>query len=195
MGNCMPSHGSGRVSAELISREKFTMVTRPDGKIMEYTAPLLVRDLMAAYPQHSVVHSKDPTCRSLSPDEKLVSGQLYSLLLIPNSPPPLPKDGVLSEAKSIDNGRFEGTVSGERCSSTRPPSSVKCVENGGGVIRVKMVISKRELEAFLSDRSMKEKSSLLPRLQSKMAKEDYGATRKCCSRGWRPLLEDIPEII
>ena len=39
--------------------------------------------------------------------------------------------------------------------------SVKCVEDGSGTVRVKIVISKRELEALLSDRRIGEKSLLL----------------------------------
>lgn len=86
MGNCLPSRGYGHVSAHLVGREEFIMVTRSDGKIMEFTAPLVVKDLISAYPQHSVVHSQDEKFRSLSPNQKLVPGQLYRLLLIPNSP-------------------------------------------------------------------------------------------------------------
>ncbi|MCY6488349.1 hypothetical protein, partial [Actinobacillus pleuropneumoniae] len=51
---------------------------------MEYTAPLVIRDLMAAYPQYSIVHSKDTTWHPLSPNQKLVPRQLYWLLVIPN---------------------------------------------------------------------------------------------------------------
>lgn len=192
MGNCVASHGSERVSAESMDREEFVMVTRSDGKIMEYTPPVLVRDLMAAYPQHSVVHSEDATCCPLSQDKKLmVPGQLYRLLVNPNLPS-LSKEAVLSEAKSIENGR----ISRERRASTGPPSSVKSEEDGSGIMTVKMVISKRELEALLSDRSMKE-NSLLLQLQSKAqyVQEDYiGRRRYCSNDGWRPLLESIPEV-
>jgi len=171
------------------------MVTKSDGKIMEFMAPLLVRDLMAAYPQHSLVHSEDATCsRSLSPDKKLVPGQLYRLLLIPNSPS-LSKDAVLTEAKSIYNSSLERRISREKLASTRPPPSRKSAQNGSGIIRVKMVISKQELEAMLSDRSVKEKSLLL-HLQRKVqyVKEDHVATRRCSNAGWRPSLESILEV-
>jgi hypothetical protein len=185
MGNCLPSHGSGRLSADFMRREEFIVVTRSDGKMMEYTAPLLVRDLMAAYPQHSLVHSEDATCRSLSPDKKLLPGQLYRLLLVPNSPS-LSKDAVLSEAKSIDNGR----ISRKSRASTRPPSSVKCVQNGSSIMRVKIVIPKRELQALLSDKSL-----LLQRqCKAQYVKEDYVTARKCSNDRWRPSLESIPEV-
>jgi len=58
---------------------------------------------------------------------------------------------------------------------------------------VKIVIGKRELEASLSDRRIREKSPLL-QLHPKVAQEDYGATRKRNGRGWRPSLEGIPEL-
>jgi len=187
MGNCHPSHGSGRVSEEFTGEEEFIVVTRSDGKIMEYTPPLLVRDLMAAYPQHSLVHSEDATCLSLSPDKKLVPGQPYRLLRTPNSPS-LSKNAVLSEAESIDNGR----ISRERRVSTRVLSSVKNVQNGSRIIRVKTVISKRELEALLSECSKEKKSveQVMIQLQCK-AKEEQVAKR--CSTGWRPSLQSIPE--
>lgn len=171
------------------------MVMRSDGKIMEYTPPLLVRDLMAVYPQHSVFHSEDATCRPLSPDQTLVPGQLYRLLIIPDLPS-LSKDAVISEATSIDNGRIEGRTSSERPASTRPPPSVTCVENSSGIIRVKMVMSKRELEALLSHGSIKEKP-FLPDLQCKAhyVKEDYVITRRRCGNyGWKASLESIPEV-
>jgi len=194
MGNCAASHGSGKLSADFIGGEETIMVMRSDGKIMEYTPPLLVRDLMAAYPQHSVVHSEDATCRPLSPDQTLVPGQLYRLLIIPDLPS-LSKDGVISEATSIDNGRFRGRVSSESRASTRPPSSVKYAEKGSGIIRVKMVISKRELQALLSHPSTKEKPLLGERqCKTEYVKEDYVARRRGVNDGWRPSLESILEV-
>jgi len=194
MGNCAASHGSGKLSADFIGGEEIIMVMRTDGMIMEYMPPLVVRDVMAAFPQHSVAHSEDAHCRSLSPDQKLVPGQLYRLLILPDSPS-LSKDAVLPEGKSIDNGRMEGRISSERHASTRTPPSVECVENGSGIIRVKMVMSKRELEALLSHRSIKEKS-FLRHLQCKglYIKEDYVARRRCGKDGWRPSLESIVEV-
>jgi len=194
MGNSLQCYGSGRLSADFMGPEELIMVTRSDGKIMEFTAPFLVRDLMAAYPQHSVAHSKDAACRCLSPDKKLVPGQLYRLLLIPKSPS-LSKDADISGAKSIYNNSLDqGRISREWHATTRPPSSRKSVQNGSGIIRVKMVISKEELAAMLSDRSVKEKSLLL-HLQRKAqyVKEDYVTTR-CIDDRWRPSLESILEV-
>lgn len=174
-----------------MGREEFILVMRSDGKIIEYMPPLVVRDLMAAYPQHSVVHSEDAKGCFLSADKKLVPGQLYRLRLIPDSPS-LSKDAILSEAKSAHNRSLDDSISSERRASSQPPSSV---QNGRGFIRVKMVMSKRELDALLSDRSMNEKS-LFSRLQCKVqnSKEDYLATRRWSNDGWRPSLESIPEI-
>lgn len=179
MGNCLTSHESEMLSPDFMGREKFILVMRSDGKIMEYMPPILVRDLMAAYPQHSVVHSEDATCHFLAADKKLVPGQLYRVLRNPNSPS-LSEDAFLSAAKSAHNGSFKDGISSERRGSTRPPSSLKSAQIDRGFIRVKMVMSKRELEALLSDRPMKE-NSLLVRLQCKAryVKEDYIATRRC----------------
>lgn len=190
MGNCAASHGSGKLSADFIGGKEFIMVMRSDGKIMEYTPPLLVTDLMAAFPQYSVVHSEDATGRPLSPDQTLVPGHLYRLLIIPDLPS-FSRDAVLSEVKSIDNDRFEGTISSERRASTRPPPSVKYVENGSGIIRVKMVVSKRELQELLSHPSRKEKS-FLPQLM--LRGEDDVTRGRGVNDGWRPSLESIPEV-
>jgi len=194
MGNHLQCYGPGRLSADFTGPEEFIMVMRPDGKVMEFTAPLLVGDLMAAYPQHSVVHSEDAACRSVSPENKLVPGQLYRLLFIPKSPS-LSKNVVLSEAKSIYNSSLERRIGREKLASTRPPPSRKSAQNGSGIIRVKMVITKRELEAMLSDRCIKEKS-LLFHLERKTQniKENYVATRRCSNDGWRPSLESILEV-
>ena len=194
--------GSGKVSAELTGDE-LIMVMKMDGKIMEFTAPLLVSDLTAAYPQHSLVHSGD-LCRSLSPEYKLLPGQLYCLL-IPNSPYHVsknndinPEEAILSEPKSIDNGSCEGRlISRESQEKYNALSSLKCMQNGSGIIRVKMVISKQELDALLAECYMKDKSMerLLLQLECKAqnVKEDYVARR--CNGVWRPSLESIPEII
>lgn len=192
MGNCLPSRGFGNLSAHLMGREELIMVMKSDGKKMEIMAPLVVRDLMAAYPQHSVVHSKDAKCRSLSPDEKLVPRQLYRLLIMPNYSPSLSKDAVLAEAKTIDNGR----INRERRASTGPASSFKCVQNGSGILRVKMVITKRELEALLSDDyCVKDKPLLLQReCKAEYVKEDYVTRSSHSNDGWRPSLESIREV-
>lgn len=187
MGNCVPSHALGRVSEEFTGEEEFIMVTRSDGKIMEYTPPLLARDLMATYPQHSLVHSENATCLSLSPEQKLVPGQLYRLLLIPNSPS-LSKEAVLSEATSTDNG---GSTR-EKRASTRLASSVKCVQNDSGTVRVKMVISKRKLEALLSECSGKEKTVEQVMMQLQCKGKEEQVAKRCCA-GWRPSLQSIPE--
>ena len=70
------------------------------------------------------------------------------------------------------------------------------MQNGNSIIRVKIVISKQELEALLSDRSINETSMEQTLLQlhsnAENAKEDYAAKR--CEGLWRPSLESIPEI-
>lgn len=191
--------GSNSASAKLTGDE-LIMVMKIDGKIMEFTVPILVGDLTALYPGHSVVHSGD-LCRCLSPDFKLLPGQLYCLPPFPNSPSQVSnnnnhqEDAVLSEPKAIDNGSCEGTIGGERHENTAP-SSAKPVQNGRGIIRVKIVISKQELETLLSDLSMKEKSmeqlwlDLQPNAQD--IKEDYAVKR--CDSLWRPSLDSIPEV-
>lgn len=191
--------GSGRVSANL-TEDELIMVLRMDGKIMEFTAPFLVSDLTAAYPRYSLVHSGD-LCRCLPRDYKLLPGQLYCLLPIPNSHSQVSendnsqRDAVLSESKGIDNGSCEGTINGGNQENTAP-SAGKPVQNGSSIIRVKMVISKQELEALLSVPSIKETSVEQTRLQleskAQHVKEDYAAKR--CEGLWRPSLESIPEI-
>lgn len=192
MGNCLTSHESEMLSPDFMGREKFILVMRSDGKIMEYMPPILVRDLMAAYPQHSVVHSEDATCHFLAADKKLVPGQLYRVLRNPKAPSLSKLDAVLSEAKSAHNGSLEDKISSERRANNQAHSSVKSVQNGSGFITVKMVISKRELDALLSDRSMNEKSILCKAGQ--YAKKEYVANRRCNDDGWRPSLESIPEV-
>ena len=104
-------------------------------------------------------------------------------------------DGSLSKSKCIDNGSCKGKINRGRQHNIAP-SSGKPVQNGSSIIRVKMVISKQELEAFLAEVSIKEKSIEHAWLQlqskSKHVKEDYAA--KICKGVWRPSLERILEI-
>ncbi|GLJ31758.1 hypothetical protein SUGI_0638820 [Cryptomeria japonica] len=167
MGNCIQS----RVCAE--TGDQIIKVMRMDGTILEYIPPLLVRDLLMEgdyQKDHMLVHSENADL-ALPHDHKLEGGNLYHLI------PSHIKD---HKAFSAQNDRAHGTGK----------EAAVQVENG---IRLKIVVSKQELKALLSDGCGKEKlveQLLLKQLQSSIQQQDFDVA----SRRWRPSLEKIPEI-
>jgi hypothetical protein len=70
-----------------------------------------------------------------------------------------------------------------------PAASVLQVKAPAGTVRVKLVISKRELKKMLDKEGMSlgDVVSLMRKEESDREQEEY-----CCG-GWRPALESIPE--
>ncbi|CAN0847048.1 Uncharacterized protein At1g66480 [Linum grandiflorum] len=171
MGNCM------------VVEEKVLKVMRPDGKILEYSTPILAHEVLSDFPgQYSALSAAASDSSSvqqhiLIPDAKLLGGKLYFLVPIPCSTPQLAvkvkKQSIKMEEESEE-------------------------KSGGGVVRIKLVISKQELEELLKRGgvSMRDMVSHLQgqqqqRMVKKVAEEEEEEEN---DDDWKPSLESIPEL-
>ncbi|EOY23688.1 hypothetical protein QUC31_008382 [Theobroma cacao] len=125
MGNCWalrrPSEGSclGAVNAK---PEKVLQVVKIDGKILEFRAPILVKDVLVKFSGSGIGLSKTVT-QHLPLDFELKMGKVYYIL--PSEDP-------------------VGAPTPERI------SSVGGTQQTGGVRRIKVVIRKQELQQLLT---------------------------------------------
>ncbi|CAI0391842.1 unnamed protein product [Linum tenue] len=161
MGNCM------------VVEEKVVKVMRPDGKILEYTSPTIVQQVMSDFPGQFVFQQQQQQ-QNLLPEAKLVGGRLYYLVPLPPPVPASPKKKV----------RFAVPEGGEKESS----------QNSGGVVRIKLVITKQELEELLKKGGVSV-GDMVSHLQDqqRLVKVDVGEEEEW-QKNWKPVLESIPEI-
>ncbi|CAN0847043.1 Uncharacterized protein At1g66480 [Linum grandiflorum] len=157
MGNCM------------VVEEKVLKVMRPDGKILEYSTPILAHEVLSDFPA-AASDSSSVQQHILIPDAKLLGGKLYFLVPIPCSTPQLAvkvkKQSIKMEEESEE-------------------------KSGGGVVRIKLVISKQELEELLKRGgvSMRDMVSHLQGQQQQKEEEEEEN-----DDDWKPSLESIPEL-
>ncbi|CAI0391845.1 unnamed protein product [Linum tenue] len=196
MGNCM------------VVEEKVVKVMRPDGKILEYTSPTIVQQVMSDFPGQFVCdHSysslqQQQQQQNLLPEAKLVGGRLYYLVPLPPPVPASPEKLVVKQKKKV---RFAVPEGGEKESSQNKKveehhhdeSDVK----GGGVVRIKLVITKQELEELLKKGGVSV-GDMVSHLQDqqRLVKVDVGENdqqqqeEEEWQKNWKPVLESIPEI-
>lgn len=159
--------------------KKVIKIMRNDGEVVEYKGPMKVHDILTQFSGHySLFDSLSNNCH-LHPQAKLLCGRLYYLM---------PKQTTTSKHKNAKKKKVrfanpevkkEGTDKGDNTKES--PS----------VVRVKMVVSKQELEKLLQGGSVHE---VVYRSLDKqhVCHDDDDATDECL-RGWRPLLDSIPE--
>lgn len=181
MGNCLQS-----VRAELSKEieEQFIKIRKADGRILECRGPLLVKDLLLDHDFHAVVNCEN-SCHNLSPEYELLPGHIY--FLVPNN----------SSVVSSNDG---GIMFNEKAQEgpLKPPGGKVLLENNG-VVRVKLVITKRQLEEMLSKSLSNKKTSIedmIVAFQSKSQLRESvheDPSVKPIYSGWRPSLESISE--
>ncbi|GLJ31757.1 hypothetical protein SUGI_0638790 [Cryptomeria japonica] len=176
MGNCIQS----RVFAE--TQKQLIKVMGMDGKMLQYSPPLVVRDLLieSGYRQNFMVVHSENVGDGLSLDSQLVGGEFYYLIQS--------HIGADHDDSDEDGGK-------ERLDDVGSSSAgaVKA-ENG---IRLKIVVSKKQLKVLLSDGFLKER--LVEELVGKhlpLFKGTKIISGKTCvaAREWRPCLDRIPEV-
>ncbi|KAK9289589.1 hypothetical protein L1049_007745 [Liquidambar formosana] len=155
----------------LVLQEKVIKIMKIDGKILEYKAPMKVHQVLSEFSGHAVSDTL-PVYRHLQPDTQMVAGHLYYLL-----PLPLPSPDVDKKMLRFSNPAAEGG-------------------RGTGVVRIKLVITKQELKEMLRKGGLAV-DDMVCQLQNKQSingidKFDGGDGGNC--KGWKPLLQSIPEV-
>ncbi|WOG98308.1 hypothetical protein DCAR_0417649 [Daucus carota subsp. sativus] len=150
----------------LALQEKFVQVVKTDGKILEYRAPLKVHQVLSEYPGHEI--SLTPlVIRRLQADANMRAGHVYYLL--PLSVP------------SLELNQYSNT------------KEVSEQENHG-VVRIKLLIRKQDLEEMLGQGGPVEQ--LILQLQNKQLVRSFKNLESDASKnftGWKPVLPTIPE--
>jgi len=108
--------------------------------------------------------------------------------------------------KPKDRSRSRSTESKEAENFSSSKQAVSCKNTEAGIVRVKLVIRKQELEESLANGSSKQEvmEDLLVKLRPKLGDEStsvYNTYEENCGtaglmsshRGWKPSLESIPE--
>lgn len=149
-----------------LQQQKLIKIIKTDGKVVAYKAPIKVHHVLSEFPGHAISDNL-PVVRHLKPDAKLVSNHVYYLVALPL---PSPKAG---KKKKV---RFA------------------CPEGEGveesGVMRIKLVITKKDLQEMLAKGVVSVDDMVAQVLQSR--KGGDGADDDC--RQWKPDLESIAEV-
>ncbi|KAK1402299.1 hypothetical protein POM88_001904 [Heracleum sosnowskyi] len=153
-------------------QKKPIKVMKADGEILEYQAPMKVHKLLEVYSGHAVFKIM-PAKEPLRPHVDMLSGQLYYLQ--PHQIPSL----VFDEK----NHQYSN-------------SKVVLSEKSSGVLRIKLVISKHELELMLRKGgvSLSDINSQIQQIQraKKVDNLDREGSENC--EPWKPVLQSIPEV-
>ncbi|XP_027363248.1 uncharacterized protein LOC113870904 [Abrus precatorius] len=150
----------------LVLQENMVRIVKSDGKVLEYKTPIKVHHVLKQFSGHAICDSL-PLQHHLHPNTRLLNGQLYYLV-------PLPRPSPKASKKKV--------------SFAEP-------EVQGGVIRVKLVISKQELKEIQGKGgiSVNELLSLVQR-EKGMDVVDVCEKYHHRSQGWKPTLDTIPEL-
>ncbi|KAE8666304.1 fus3-complementing family protein [Hibiscus syriacus] len=132
----------------LVAEEKVIRVMEPDGKILEYQPPINVQQVLSNFSGHALSDSFSGF-QHLRPDAKLLSGQLYYLVPLP-SPSKKGKKKVRFSNPEVNNDDDQG----------KP-----------GVVRIKLIISKQELQELLEKGGVSAKD-MVSQIQSKQNTSD-----------------------
>ncbi|XP_038882971.1 uncharacterized protein LOC120074056 [Benincasa hispida] len=148
--------------------EKPIRIMKPDGKILEYKSPTRVFQVLSDFSGHEISDAV-PVTHHLHRTAKLLSGHLYFLI---------PKQTEEKKAKKAV--RF-----------AEPEK-----ESGGGVVRIKVVMTKKELEEMV-ERGGISAEEMISKIKSgsgeiscrDLEEEDEESELQ----RWKPVLQSIPE--
>ncbi|KAG2262482.1 hypothetical protein Bca52824_069561 [Brassica carinata] len=166
--------------------KKVIKIVRNDGKVLEYREPTTVHHILAQFSGHTLFDNNN-TCH-LRPDAKLLSGRLYYLVPTTTSKKNTKKVTFADPEVEEDESLLREDVAGHtgESNSNNDGDDNKNVS----VTRMKIVVSKQELEKLLQGGSVHEMMYKSVEKQILLS-DDENLERDI---GWRPVLDSIPEI-
>ncbi|KAJ1379824.1 hypothetical protein SESBI_46542 [Sesbania bispinosa] len=155
----------------LVLEANVVRIMKSDGKVLEYKTPIKVHQILNQFSGHAISDS----LKHLHPNSRLLNGHLYYLVPLP---PP--------KANSKKKVRFA------------EPEVVEGAKESG-VVRIKLVISKQELQHMVLQKggiSVNEMLSLAHGDRGLImdGEEDVCRKNDDGSQVWKPVLESIPEV-
>lgn len=152
----------------VVKENMMVQVMKSDGKILEYKAPIKVQQVLTEFSGH-VISDSLPVLRHLHPNTKLLPGHLYHLVSSP-------KKKVSFADPQVQDSH------GDRDES--------------GVVRVKLVITKKQLQDMLQKGGVSVNNVLsLVHGQEVIEGDDVCEKTDDGFQRWKPALESIPEVI
>ncbi|XP_027073003.1 uncharacterized protein [Coffea arabica] len=151
-------------------RKKAIKVIKSDGRVLEYNPPMKVCHVLSIFGGHALYDSL-PVVRHLHPDTDMIGGRVYYLLPLLTVHP--------------QRARKAGDVSGK----------ITATGQEGGVLRIKLVISKEELQAMLRKGGITV-DNMVSKLQNNgktYGTDSFSSDSRRSSPRWMPLLESVPE--
>ncbi|XP_051131993.1 uncharacterized protein LOC127252039 [Andrographis paniculata] len=160
----------------IVHQGKPVRVMKTDGKIIEYKAPIKVHQVLSEFSHHALSDNQLPLGKHLHPNTEMLQGRLYYLL-------PLPWTPMKKKKNSNKVVRFS--------------DDVVEMEEPGKVVRIKLVISKKELQEMLGSEGIISDGDVVSQVQTGPAaykiqsiSRDGGISPRGCLPG---ALETIPE--
>ncbi|KAJ4885908.1 Uncharacterized protein Rs2_25656 [Raphanus sativus] len=170
MGNC------------IVVEKKVIKIMRNDGEVVEYRGPMHVHDILTQFSGHYSLFDSLSNSYHLHPQAKLLCGRLYYLM--PK------KTTTIKNKKTKKEVRFANPEVEKEEGDILTYYGDNTKEKSPSVVRVKMVVSKQELEKLLQGGPVHEMVYRSLAKQHMCHDDDDDAE---CLRGWRPLLDSIPE--
>ncbi|OWM82529.1 uncharacterized protein LOC116208616 [Punica granatum] len=142
---------------------KVVRIIKKDGKVLEYRTPLRVHQVLSDFEGQHAISEGIPEKEYLRLDSMLVGGRSYYLV-------PLARPVKMEKKKKKKKVRFADQLETEG-------------GTGGAVVRVKLLISRRELQELLERGAV----------SVSRFSEASAVCRGNSSEEWKPVLEHIPE--
>ncbi|ESQ40302.1 hypothetical protein EUTSA_v10014801mg [Eutrema salsugineum] len=180
MGNC------------LVMEKKVIKIVRNDGKVLEYREPIRVHHILTQFSGHSLFDNNTRHHRHLLPEAKLLSGRLYYLL-----PTTMNQNKKKNKKVTFANPEVEDErlVNEDHDDDSGTESSTNSSDDNKinlSVVRMKIVVHKQELEKLLQGGPVHE--MMYQSLEKQVLLTDHHDDNLECNRGWRPVLDCIPEF-
>ncbi|KAL5545834.1 hypothetical protein UlMin_005521 [Ulmus minor] len=173
MGNC------------LVLQEKVIKVMKPDGKVLEYREPMRAYQVSSQFSGHAISETA-PVSHHLRPEAKLLGGRLYYLVPLPLRP----RNKEVVKKKKV---RFSDQEVVEKDRDQQKEEEESCSK----VVRIKLVISKQELQEMLKNGVVSLGGVANSQVRTDQKTKD-GSSHRFDDHDqegfWKPVLESIPEF-
>ncbi|CAI9097730.1 OLC1v1034208C1 [Oldenlandia corymbosa var. corymbosa] len=162
----------------IILQQKVIKVIKANGETLEYKPPMKVHQILSKFSGHALCDAL-PVVQHLRPDEDMIGGRVYYLL------PPLVAPPKARKKKTV------------RFATPTPDEAGAEKGEASGVLRIKIVISKQQLQAILEKGTGVTVDDMISKSPSCAKLNDIDNNLRCDHKdraiGWTPELESIPE--